>query len=263
MDNPLSPMSALMSLRILPAAAAAGLLLAACGNSGSIMDSLNAHEGEVDCPAPEAAAPLPKKPATATTRPGDNAVMTPFEWNSVNDAPWPVIFNDSNKYQYPFAEKYGITPIEDVGHAFYTDKPLVRIAANKKYGLEELTHSFPYLVDNAAELLADIGQQFIDELRKEGISGYRMKVTSLLRTSYSVGKLRRVNINATDSSAHKFGTTFDISYLAFVEDPGATPADPGRLKTALAKTLFDMRRQERCMVKYESKTHCFHVTVTK
>lgn len=191
------------------------------------------------------------------------AVMTPFPYNSIDDDSWAVIFNDSNKYQYPFAEKYGIAPIEDIGDAYYTRQPLTRVADCPSYGMDSLTHSVPFLVPRAAALLARIGDDYVSRLEKKGIKGWRMKVTSVLRTPASVKSLRRVNINATDSSTHKFATTFDISHVGFSESPGATPTDPSVLKTVLAQTLFDFRKREECMVKYESKTHCFHITVTK
>lgn len=204
-----------------------------------------------------------RQAATTPEEPGANARMTPFLFNSIDDAPWPEIFNDSNKYQYPFAEKYGIEPITDISKAYFTRQPVMRIATNSHYSVDTLTHSIPYLVPRAGQLLDDIGADFISRLKKRGIRGYRIRVTSLLRTPASVKKLRRVNVNAADSSAHQFATTFDISYNGFDRASDATPTTDEELKRTLAETLLTMRKAERCMVKYESKTHCFHVTVTK
>lgn len=232
----------LKARRLLPAAVIAAMLgLAACGGgdkkkSDSVMTQETVRE--------------------------EALVYPPFNFRSVDDAPWWEIFNDSNKYQYKYAEKLGIEPVHDLGKAYYTSKPLIKIVDNKNYALDSLTHSFPYLVENASTLLDTIGADFIARLKQKGVHGVRMKVTSLLRTAASVKKLRRVNVNATDSSCHKFGTTFDISYAGFIKSPGATQVDDGVLKKTLAEVLFDLRRQQKCMVKYERKTHCFHVTVT-
>lgn len=250
-----------MKLRLLPlllGCCTLAYLPAACGSGGSLMDSLRETESDEPAAATNVAS------ATRTHSSGSNAVMTPFNWRSIDDAPWPEIFNDSNKFQYPFAEKFGIEPIMTEADAFLTsNKPIRRIASNNSYFVEELTHSYPYLVDNAADLLADIGDGFISRLKKQGVEGYRIRVTSALRSAYCVKKLRRVNINAVDSSTHKFGTTFDISYQNFYALPGATPTTPMTLQRALAATLFDLRRDERCMVKYERKSPCFHITTTK
>lgn len=264
--------------RLVPLALAAALAagIASCNHgqeTGSVYsvdaDEFNriAAEGGGYSSDPQNAAKTAEAPsarsAAVKTEPGANAVMTSFAFNSIDDAPWPEIFNDSNKYQYPFAEKYGIEPIHDIGSAYFTRQPVVRISTNSHYAVDSLTHSIPYLVPRAGVLLDDIGADFIARLKKRGIRGYRMRVTSLLRTPASVKKLRRVNVNAADSSAHQFATTFDISYLGFDRATDATPTSDEQLKRALAETLLEMRKAERCMVKYESKTHCFHITVTK
>lgn len=248
---------------------AIALTVVSCGSRQSIMDSISANEEYLAAVA-ELEASQPSSPRTAqSTAPAQphntpsQAAMTPFPFESVNDAPWPEIFNDSNKYQYPFAEKLGIKPIHDIGHAYFTKEPIVLITPTAEYDIDTLTHSVPYLVPRAQKLLSDIGADFRARLKKQGIQGWRIRVTSLLRTPASVKKLRRVNINAADSSAHQFATTFDLSYLHFRPDAAATPTTDHILKQALAETLFDFRKKERCMIKYESKTHCFHITVTK
>lgn len=173
------------------------------------------------------------------------------------------LFNDSNKYQYAFAEKLGITPIESLQDAFYTSRPLVEIGTNKFFVVDSLTHSVPYLVPEAAILLRDIGRNFIDSLARRGGDGYRIIVTSVLRTPQSVKSLRKVNRNATDSSTHKFGTTFDITYSRFACSDASRPIHDGDLKNLLAEVLNDLRNQKRCMVKFEKKSPCFHITVTR
>lgn len=109
------------------------------------------------------------------------------------------VFNDSNKYQYAHAERIGIEPISDLYFAYHTRRPLRHITTCDLYKVDSLTHSLPFLVPEAARLLEDIGRNFIDSLASRGADGYRIKVTSLLRTASSVRRLRRVNVNASDS----------------------------------------------------------------
>ena len=96
------------------------------------------------------------------------------------------VFNDSNKYQYAHAERIGIEPISDLYFAYHTRRPLRHITTCDLYKVDSLTHSLPFLVPEAARLLEDIGRNFIDSLASRGADGYRIKVTSLLRTASSV-----------------------------------------------------------------------------
>ena len=147
--------------------------------------------------------------------------------------------------------------------AYHTKRPIVKITSNADYSVDELTHSLPYLVPEASRLLSSIGRNFQDSLKKKGDARYRIRVTSLLRTPATVKKLRRVNINATDSSTHQFGTTFDISYNRFHCLDHSHELSQETLKNVLAEVLYDLRKEGRCLVKFEKKTGCFHVTVTK
>ena len=128
--------------------------------------------------------------------------------------------------------------------------------------MDSLTHSYPYLVPEAAELLADIGRAFRDSLDARGGGDYRIKVTSMLRTPATVRSLRRVNRNATEESTHQYGTTFDISYSKFIcDNPAATRRTFEDLKNLLGEILYDLRASGRCYVKYEYRQSCFHITV--
>lgn len=177
-------------------------------------------------------------------------------------APLAVVFNDSNYRQYAYAEKIGIDPIQEIGDAYFTKRPLVYVTSNENYYIDTLTHSAPYLVPEGEKLLSYIGKNFRDSLKKRGGDGYRIKVTSLLRTKQSVKRLRRVNRNATDSSTHQFGTTFDISWSNFKGDKPSKVINDGDLKNLLAEVLYDARKEGLCLVKYEHKTCCFHITAT-
>lgn len=172
------------------------------------------------------------------------------------------VFNDSNKYQYAAGERIGIEPISGLAGAYFTSRPLVKIATCRWYDLDTLTHSMPYLVPEAAQLLETIGRNFEDSLRTHNASGHKFRVTSVLRTAHSVKKLRRVNRNATDSSTHQLGTTFDISYAHFNNDGRSPQVSDEQLKYILAEVLYDLRRQNKCLMKFERKSPCFHITAT-
>lgn len=180
-----------------------------------------------------------------------------------NLGPLPVLFNDSNYRHYAYAEKLGIDPIHDLRGAYFTKRPIVYINSNEYYFVDSLTHSAPFLVPEAASLLRHIGRNFIDSLASRGADGYKIKVTSLLRTKQSVKSLRRVNRNATDSSTHQFGTTFDISWTNFKCADSTRTIHEGDLKNLLAEVLEDARKEGRCLVKFERKTACFHITAIK
>lgn len=171
------------------------------------------------------------------------------------------LFNDSNHVHLEAARALGINPVTDDRDILRLRRPLERVRSCREFYLDSLTHSFPYLVPEAAVLLHDIGQAFNDSLAARGGGNYRIKVTSVLRTPVTVKRLRRVNRNATSESTHVYGTTFDISYSKFICDSLGAPARTFEdLKNLLAEVLLDMKRAGRCYVKYEYKQSCFHIT---
>lgn len=170
------------------------------------------------------------------------------------------VLNDSNAIQLEAARKIGIEPIEDIRGAYRTKRPIIKVASCKEYEIDSLKHSLPYLVPEAAKLLKDIGRSFNDSLKARGGNGYRIKVTSLLRTPQTVKKLRRVNRNASEASTHQFATTFDISYTKFFKTGNDPEIHDGDLKNLLAEILNNMRQDGRCYVKFERHTSCFHIT---
>ncbi len=177
-----------------------------------------------------------------------------------SDRNYPIVFNDSNRFQYAYAEALGIKPLDDINGQIKPSRELKELTSNEDFEIAELTHSVPYLVPEAAKLLHSIGKEFSKRAAEAGAPGKKILVTSLLRTKASVNKLRKVNINATDSSTHMFGTTFDIAWNGFAgEGENLSDAD---LKKILAEVLYDKRRNMECLVKFEKKTHCFHITVT-
>ncbi len=175
--------------------------------------------------------------------------------------PLAKVFNDSNYLHYDIAKKLGIDPIDNDKDAWNIKRPIVKIKSCPEYYVADLTHSIPYLIPEAADLLSEIGHRFNDTLRSRGGGSYRLKITSLLRTNSSVKRLRRVNRCAVDSSAHRFGTTFDISYTRFMLDKkGGVNRTQEDLKNMLAEVIYAVRQEGKCYVKYERKSGCFHIT---
>lgn len=172
------------------------------------------------------------------------------------------LFNDSNHVHLAAAEAAGITPVTDLRSVWHNARGLVEIRSCREYYLAPLSHSYPYLVPDAADLLREIGARFADSLAARGGGAYRPKVTSVLRTPATVGKLRRVNRNATENSAHQYATTFDISYSKFVcDDSTQVRRNFEDLKCLLAVVVRGLRDEGRCYVKHERRQACFHITV--
>ena len=168
-------------------------------------------------------------------------------------------FNDMNGKHLAAARELGIEPLagaEEIGDA---SRRLRRVKSCGLYEVDELTHSVPYLVTEARDLLEQIGENFLDSLDSKGLPEYRLIVTSVLRTDESVARLRKGNINASANSAHLYGTTFDIAYARYVQE-SRRETTRDKLKTVLAEVLQDLRKAGRCYVRYEYKQGCFHVT---
>lgn len=170
------------------------------------------------------------------------------------------VFNDSNAIHLIAAQAIGISPITDLHTAYNLTRPIQEIYTCKAYHIDNLTHSMPYLVPQAARLLYEIGTEFSDSVLARGGAHYRIKVTSLMRTDVTVAKLRRRNRNATVDSAHRYGTTFDISYARFMCLDTANIISLEDLKNLLAEILNKKREEGRCYVKFERKQGCFHIT---
>ena len=170
-------------------------------------------------------------------------------------------FNDSNYRHLEYARAGGMKPFHDSRSAWENGKGLVRATSNEFIYIDTLTHSYAYLRPHARDLLEEIGQRFADSLYSRGGGGYRLKVTSLLRSDITVGRLRRVNRNATSESAHIYGTTFDISYSKFICDD---PSKPHRtfedLKNLLAEVVYALRQEGRLLAKIERHQACIHIT---
>lgn len=178
-------------------------------------------------------------------------------------------FNDQNDVQLEMAQAIGVPPVADREAAEKQKSRLVRLEDTDTYEVDSLTHSIPYLIPEAKELLDQIGRVFQDSLQSKGLNPYKLVVTSVLRTEEDVSRLRKRNINASENSTHRYGTTFDLSYWRYVKIPelrGRPYEDvpPEYLRATLSQVLKDFHDAgDRCYIKYEKKQNCFHITVRR
>ncbi|MBO4340241.1 MAG: hypothetical protein J5835_02280 [Bacteroidales bacterium] len=175
-------------------------------------------------------------------------------------------FNDMNDVQLLMAQAIGVLPVADRNAAEHSKKKLVKLEDTDSYVIDSLTHSIPYLIPSAKRLLDRIGSNFLDSLSSKGLNPNKLVITSVLRTEDDIKKLRRRNMNASENSTHRYGTTFDISYWHYVKVPdlrGRPYEDvpPEYLRAVLSQVLKDLHDRKECYVKYERKQTCFHVTV--
>lgn len=170
-------------------------------------------------------------------------------------------FNDLNEPHLKSAKLIGIEPVADREEAEHLKKKLKEIKSNKYYTIRELTHSIPFLVPQASDLLDKIGKNFNDSLKSLNAPKYKLIVTSVTRTKGDVKRLRKGNGNASENSAHMYATTFDISWSKYEKDSKReTELTPDQLKMVLASVLRDLRKQDLCYIKHERKQACFHIT---
>ena len=176
-------------------------------------------------------------------------------------------FNDMNDVQLAVAQAIGVPPVADREAADKLKTSLVKLEDTDTYVIDSLTHSIPYLIPSAKELLDRIGRNFQDSLSAKGLNPNKLVVTSVLRTEADVARLRRRNVNASENSTHRYGTTFDLSYWRYEKVPefkGRPYEDvpPEYLRATLSQVLKDLHDEPGvCYIKYERKQNCFHITV--
>lgn len=170
-------------------------------------------------------------------------------------------FNDLNETHLSAATAVGVNAhnVDSIEGSEIFDR-LVAIESNEAYIVDDLTHSVPYLVPEAADLLEEIGRSFHDSLVMHHLPPYKVIVTSVLRTGKHIKNLSRRNVNASKNSAHCYATTFDITYKRFQPLTDAEEVPQIKLKLVLGEVLRDLKKQKRCYVKHEVKQACFHIT---
>ena len=180
---------------------------------------------------------------------------------------------DNNDLHLESARRLGIKPFstnkameEEVPGLLRRGKLKALEEDAETYRLKNLTHSQPYLVPKAVDLLEEIGERFHQKLEELSLPPYYLMVSSVLRTNESQQGLGKRNSNATrNESSHIYGTSFDISYKEFLPEHGK-PAPEGycrhdMMRHPLAEVLTEMSEEGRCRVVREVKQACFHITV--
>ncbi|MDO5570736.1 MAG: DUF5715 family protein [Bacteroidales bacterium] len=172
------------------------------------------------------------------------------------------VFNDLNDKHLEAAKKNGVPKVISRKDAEKHKRQLVELKSSDLYKLDNLDYSIPFLVPKANDLLEKIAGNFQDSLRSKGVDSFEIVVTSVLRSEDDVKKLRRKNTNASQNSAHRYGTTFDIAYARYNRINNDYPHDipVEHLKHILGEVLRDLRKEKKCYVKYEINQGCFHIT---
>lgn len=181
------------------------------------------------------------------------------------------IYKDLNALHLKYAQSLGIAPLKGKNIREQAEKlvdkgKLEEIEDNRYYVVSHLTHSYPYLVPEASDLLEAIGKRFRKKLEEKGMENYYFRITSLLRTNESQRRLRGSNGNATTLSAHLYGTTFDITYKNLVKKnflgKSKTVNDAAAIRL-LSETIGELRKEKKLVVVTEKKEACFHITVRR
>ncbi|MBQ4200915.1 MAG: hypothetical protein II648_01305, partial [Bacteroidales bacterium] len=79
-------------------------------------------------------------------------------------------FNDKNDVQLEVAQAIGVPPVQNREAAEKLKTKLVKLEDTDTYVIDSLTHSIPYLIPSAKELLDDIGRIFQDSLSAKGLN---------------------------------------------------------------------------------------------
>lgn len=176
--------------------------------------------------------------------------------------------NDMNDLHLLHAQKNGLKRTLGTNKEFDTkidelikNNILVEIKDNKFYQLKSLTHSHPYLIPEAIDMLNEIGFRFQERLKEKKYNNYSFRLTSLLRTEETQNNLSKRNHNATGHSAHLYGTTVDISYKNFYNPQTDSIESSYEGVQTLSKVLSEMREECRIVAIRERKQSCFHITV--
>lgn len=182
-----------------------------------------------------------------------------YEFNFNRD--YEYYLTDLNDVHLTAAQIGGIEPLETREDTIHVIGKILKINSCDSYKVSRLHHSTPYLIPSAKDLLNKIGLEFRDSLLAGGYQMHRIIVTSVLRTNEDVKRLMRVNYNASSNSAHRYATTFDISYNRFdMTDSFGKFIHDWQMENILGKILARLRFEGFCYVKLEKKQRCFHVT---
>lgn len=178
-----------------------------------------------------------------------------------------TVFNDAHDLHIEQAAKQGFAPMVNRRD---TSRMKGKIVYHKpgeydNFVVDSLPHSMPVMIPRVAQLIEEIAIDFRDSLTLVDYPDHKIIVTSITRTEEDIKQLRKINGNSISDSAHRFGTTFDISWLHFqrADTLDTRMAYNSVLKKTLGKVLYNMQQRKKCYIKYEEQQMCFHITIRK
>ena len=133
---------------------------------------------------------------------------------------------------------------------------LVRVpTVGNGYHLDRLTHSEPFLLLSAFNVLEEMAARFQQAMEGTTDEGASIRITSLTRTQTQQRKLRRRNANAFNGqSTHNYGASFDVAFIDRPDESGKC----GGPSWALQSILQDMQKNGEILVIPEG--NCMHIT---
>ena len=141
-----------------------------------------------------------------------------------------------------------------------SSRQLSKVRSGKRYIIEDMTYSYPYLTPGSKKLLNEIGKRFNEKVARDGLKGSKFIITSMTRTTEKIKGLGKTNMNVSDNSPHLNGNAFDISYARFsFRKLYVTECDKWYMKEALAEVIWKLKEEKKCWATYEKKQGCFHV----
>ena len=134
----------------------------------------------------------------------------------------------------------------------YRNKRLKKLESNDLFYVRNLKYSEPYILPKAYNFIYKICEEYNDSCLNNDIDYIPIVITSVTRTKESVEKLKKINQNAIQESAHLRGKTFDISYKKF--------GNYNKQLKLFTGILLNNNKNSLCFVKYE-RNGCLHITV--
>ena len=182
-------------------------------------------------------------------------VLVPFEISGTYSSK----LNDKMSSYIDYVEKSGVPPCRSEKEL--KKNPLLKpVNAGKNYSIDHLTHSHAYLSSKGKSLLDRIDADFGAKIKGTDLQGSHFIVSSLTRTKKNVRELKKVNVNASDRSAHMYGGCFDITYARFKNERKKLDSnDIYKLKETIAEIIYQLMKEKKCWATKEKREPCFHV----
>jgi uncharacterized protein YcbK (DUF882 family) len=137
---------------------------------------------------------------------------------------------------------------------------LVKVKSSRKYLVDKLNYSHPYVTRDTRELIDEIAKRFREKTTAKGLHGSQFIITSMTRKTESLKSLRKYNMNASQNSPHLYGNAVDITYKRILARKMIlTNCDKSFLKEALAEVIWELRAEKKCWATYEKGQACFHI----